>query len=195
MQRLLLKKVQWTGLLILLFVVVLLPDAYSQDKKEGFTVRSAWTRLVDEVYYMSARVDYEFSKEALEALENGVPLDIKVYIEVEGVRNYMWNETVATLVQHYRLAYHALAEQYIVENLNSGTRKSFPSRYTAVSSMGTIDNLPILDRELLSSDKEYRGKIRARLDLESLPAPLRPWAWFTPSWRLSSDWYTWSLKP
>jgi hypothetical protein len=42
---------------------------------------------------------------------------------------------------------------------------------------------------------KYRGRLRLRLDIEALPAPLRPIAYISPSWRLSSGWYEWVFVP
>ena len=43
---------------------------------DGFRVRGVETRLVEDVYYLDARVDLELSQAALEALEHGVPINI-----------------------------------------------------------------------------------------------------------------------
>jgi hypothetical protein len=46
---------------------------------------------------------------------------------------------------------------------------------------------------LLVSDERYEGALRARLDIEALPAPLRVFAYLSDDWRLTSEWYTWPL--
>ena len=60
--------------------------------------------------------------------------------------------------------------------------------------IGTIVDLPLLDRELLADDETYQARMRVELDIEELPLPLRLLSYFTDEWRLRSEWYTWSLQ-
>ena len=183
-----------TWVLLLALTVLALPAA-GAARVAGFAVQHAETVIEDNIYRLNATIDYRFSEEALEALSNGVPLGLRLDIEVLRKRDYLWPETVASLTQRYRLEYHALTELYIVRNVNSGEQESFRSLRAATASLGKIENLPMLDRALVTPEGSYTVRVRARLDVESLPAPLRPWAWFSSDWRLSSDWHTWSLTP
>lgn len=160
---------------------------------EPFTVRSVETVLKDKVYLLNARINYKFSAEALKALESGVPLLILMDVEVEQVR-WWWNKEVATLEQGYLLLYHALTEKYIVNNLNSGAQNNYATLYAALAALGYLENFPILDANLLSADKRYIVRLRVHLDIESLPAPMRPLAYISSQWQLASDWYTWPLQ-
>ena len=159
----------------------------------GFEVISATTRLEGGVYRLNARLEYHFSHAALDALQNGVPLTVKVEMEVRRRRPWLWDDAVYTLAQRWRLEYHALSRQYLVTNLNSGERQGFPSRVIALQAMGGIKDFPLLDQSLLSPDERYEGALRARLDLDALPAPLRLFAYISEDWRLTSEWYTWPL--
>ncbi|HUM93713.1 MAG TPA: DUF4390 domain-containing protein [Candidatus Competibacter sp.] len=159
----------------------------------GFEVIAATTKLEGGVYRLDARIDYHFSKPALEALQNGVPLIIELEMEVRRRRSWVWNETVYSLSQRFKLEYHALSRQYLVNNLNSKERRGFSSRAAALQFMGQINNFPLLDKGLLGRDERYEGALRAWLDIESLPAPLRVFAYLSDDWRLTSEWYTWSL--
>jgi len=158
-----------------------------------FVVESAATRLVEGVYLLDASIKYRFSDEALEALENGVPLTVAIDIQVQRKRWWWLNESVALLEQRYQLHYHALSDQYLLRNLNSGALYTFPSLISAVRRLGVLRGLPLLDAGLIEPGREYTVELRARLDIEALPAPLRPVAYLTPQWRLASDWYGWSL--
>lgn len=174
-----------------LLVLALTPVSARADE---FTIRRAYSEEVGGIYRLNAEIDYVLSAEAREALENGVPLNIKLYIDVKRQRPYVWDETVATLVQHYQLRYHALTEQYIVKNFNSGVQETYSTLRSAMRALGRIEDIPMLDAELLEPDSHYMIHLRARLDIEALPAPLRPWAWFSPNWRLSSNSYSWKLQ-
>ena len=58
----------------------------------------------------------------------------------------------------------------------------------------TGDKLPLLDASLLEDDREYRLRLRAFLDQEKFPGPLRLLAFWRRDWSLASDWYTWPLR-
>lgn len=159
----------------------------------GFEVIAASTKLEGGVYRLNASIEYHFSKPALEAMQNGVPLTVELEMEVRRQRAWVWDEAVYTLTQRFKLEYHALSRQYVVSNLNSGERRGFPSQTAALRFMGQINDFPFLDKGLLTSGQRYDGALRARLDIESLPTPLRLFAYFSDDWRLASEWYTWPL--
>ena len=160
-----------------------------------FSFAAVNTRVEDDVVFLNARIDYALSPEAVEALESGVPLTMVVDIEVHRDRRWWWDKKVAALQQRYQLLYHALSNQYIVRNLNSGAQRSFPERGAAQAALGDIEALPMLDRNLLDPQAGYWARIRASLDIEALPAPMRPLAYISSEWRLDSNWYSWRLQP
>jgi len=159
----------------------------------GFTVLSAVTREVDEVYQLDARIDYTLSTDAREALTNGVPLTLRLDIEILRPRPLMWDEVVASLNVRYRLSYHALSRRYLVENRASGAQHSYNTLYQALTALGTIRALPVLDKRLLEVGQVYDARLRVVLDREDLPAPLRLMAYFSRAWTLNSPWFRWSL--
>lgn len=178
---------------VLLLVLVLLLATGGGVRAAGFEVIGAATRLEGGVYLLDARIEYHFSRAALDALQNGVPLTVRIDMEVRRRRPWLWDETVYKLAQRWRLEYHSLSRQYLATNLNSGERQGFPSRIIALQAMGRIRNFPLLDRTLLTPDARYEGALRARLDIDALPAPLRLFAYLSEDWRLTSAWYTWPL--
>lgn len=161
---------------------------------ENFTVRSVATHLKDKVYLLDANIDYHFSNAALDALRNGVPLIVLLDIKVEQERSWWLNKTIAELQQGYLLLYHALTEKYIVNNLNSGAQENYDRLNSAIAALGNVKDLPILDANLATKDNRYSIKLKTQLDLESLPAPMRPLAYISSDWRLESDWYKWPLQ-
>jgi hypothetical protein len=177
-------------------LLVLLLSSYSLSAQaDGFQVRSVATELKDKVYLLNARIDYRLSNEVVEALQNGVPLIILLDIEVKRERHWWFDKTIAELQQGYLILYHALSETYIVNNLNSGAQKNFTSMNAALRSLGHIEDLPIIDTHLVKPDAKHYVELKTYLDIESLPAPMRPIAYLSPKWRLETDWYQWPLQP
>lgn len=159
----------------------------------SFEIIGAQTRLDNGVYLVDADIRFELSGDSLEALNNSVPLTLQLTLQVRRERDWLWNKTVANLHQRFRLQYHSLAQQYVVTNLNSNELHSFPTYDAAIDFMGRLRAFPLLDRSLLDADTGYQVRIRAELDIRALPSPLRPLAYLSNAWRLSSDWYAWSL--
>ena len=161
---------------------------------EGIEINNVETRLVENVYWLNADIDFNFSNKTLDALKNGVPITIELNIVVSRHRDYLWDETIATLQQRYQLQYHALTKQYLLKNLNSTSIQSHSSLKTALAALGNIINFPLLDKNLLEDHQQYSARMRASVDVEALPVPLRLLAYITSGWRLSSEWYEWPLK-
>ncbi len=159
----------------------------------GFRIERAQTRLVDDVYLLDADIDIEFSPATLEALSSGVAITMILDIEILQPRKLMWDKKVASLSARYQLQLHALTGQYILRNLNSDVLRVFRTIEAAMRALGTLRDFPMLDGHLLARGQPHELKLRARLDIEALPAPLRPMAYLSSLWRQSSEWSTWSL--
>lgn len=161
---------------------------------EGFAIQSVQPAWNGNVYQLDARAQTPLTAPAVEALHRGVALTLTFDIEVNRKRRYWLDETVASLEQKYQLRYHALTDHYLLINLNTGVQGSFPHLQAALDVVGTLVDLPVLDRQFLELHGEYQGRLRVRLDLESLPPPLRLIAYFTPNWWMTSEWHLWTVK-
>ncbi len=169
--------------------------ANAQDEVGHFKIRSAYAELNDGIYYLNARVDFQLSSSAKEALESGIALTFELQINVNRTRRYLPDPEIASLRQRYRLEYHALSERYVLRNLNSGERESFASLNAALGTLGRINQLPILDETLLELSRRYEISLRAMIDTGGLPGPLRLLAFWREDWHLASEWYRWPLRP
>lgn len=163
------------------------------DDPGHFEVRSAVAELRDGVYFLNAWVEYRLSSEARAALESGVPLSIRLDVEISHNRRFWFDSDDADLRQLYQLEYHALSERYIVINANSGDQASFATLFAALNYLGRIERLPLIDAALLESGRNYELRLRAVLDVEQFPGPLRLLAFWRRDWSLASDWYQWPL--
>jgi len=159
----------------------------------SISVDSAESDIVNDMYVVNAEVEYTFSDDALEAIESGIALFIDVDFRVSRRRRYMWDPNVLTLSRRYQIERHALTDRYIITDLVTDDRRTHDSVDSAIADLGRIREIPIAEVATLESENEYQIEIRARLDLESLPAPLRPLAYISPSWRMSSGWYEWKI--
>lgn len=159
-----------------------------------FEVRSASTDLVDGVHHLNARLQLVLSSEALDALASGVPLTIELKIEIIKIRRFYMDDLDAELAVRYELEYRPLSQRYIVRNLNSGDQDSFATLYSALNTLGRVQGLPVVDDALLESNRDYRIRVRALLNTQQYPAPLRLLFFWRDEWQLASEWFEWLLE-
>ncbi len=167
--------------------------ARADDNQSGFVIRTAYTELLNGVYYLNADVDLNMSEDALNALENSVPLTVEWQIEVIRHRRFIWDKTVATLTERFQISYHPLTRRFVIKNLNSGEQQSFASYRDAITNLGQVNDLPVIDASLLEPHTRYMIRMRAVLDITDFPGPLKLIASWFKGWDLSSDWYAWVL--
>src|SRR6056297_1031239 len=153
----------------------------------------ASTRLEEGVWYLDADIDYRLNDTALEALENGLELDIELVIQLNERRRLLWDPEFAELKQRYGLRYHALTERYILRNRNSGEQVSFGALQPALEALGTVRRLPVIDDALLSEEERYDVGLRAIIDIKKLGGALVVFRLFWNDWRITSDWARWRL--
>ena len=164
------------------------------DDPGFFEVRSAVAELRDGVYHLNAFISYRLSTEAMDALHSGVPLGFRLDIEIIHPRRWWFDNDNAALRQSYALEYYALSERYIVVNINSGDQVSFASLLAALEFLGRIERLPLIDTAVLDDDRGYYVRLRASLDQEQFPGPLRLLAFWRRDWAIASEWYRWPLQ-
>ena len=178
-------------------LAVALPCAVSQavhaQGASEFGVRTAYMQLIEGVYFLNARLRLPLDGQLRGALADGVALTLELEIEVNGVRRYWTDETVASLVQRYQLQYHAVSERYLVRNLNSGEQDSFPTLDAAAEHLTHVSSLPVLDQTLINKRRRYEVSMRATLDVGDMPYALRVIMFWVDDSHRSSEWYTWPL--
>jgi hypothetical protein len=177
--------------------LLLVAQAWAQSpiERQGyFEVRSASTTLENGVYRLDARLQLVLSTDALEALNAGVPLTIELQTQIIRVRRFYLDEVEADLATRFELEYRPLSQRYIVRNLNSGDQSSFATLFSALNTHGRITSLPVIDAALLDPDSGYRIRVRAMLQTQQYPAPLRLLFFWRSEWHLQSEWYEWILK-
>lgn len=160
----------------------------------GFVVKSVDTTISEQKLQVSARVDLALSEAAERAVDNGVSLTVLTEFKLQ-TSGALWNETVEKGVNRTRLRYHALSSQYVVEDGNSSRVETYRTVAEALRRMGSLRTVT-LDLPPDGTDRSrYRLAVRSSLDINALPPPLRTMAFFSPDWRLSSDWTQWQINP
>jgi len=163
--------------------------AYGADAE----IKQVTGKIIDGFYFVDATLGIELSADSREAIESGVPLTFVIDFRIEQERRFLWDKNVLALRRSLELAHHALADSYVVTDPVTGTHSVSPSLSGALKTMGMLSSIAIGKASDLDSAADLIGRARVQLDIESLPAPLRPIAYISPSWRIKSDWYVWRI--
>ncbi|MGH8475802.1 MAG: DUF4390 domain-containing protein [Methylococcales bacterium] len=176
------------------FVLFFYGVPVGQAADYGFSIQKAEVVPARSSHVLNADIDYRFSPRAADALAHGVPLTLVVKVRVNRYRRFFWNKTVFSKKLVYRLRYHALRKRYQVYDEVQGGNRYFSSLPATVEAMGKIRGLTVLGPDEFRADARYEAKLKASLDIEALPLPLRSIAYLIPQWYMSSGWYSWSLE-
>ena len=176
---------------IVLFSGLVFPGLiYAQHIDIGF----ATSQCKAGTCFVNARINFDFDDEVLNALEHGVSLDIHVYLRLVQNRKWLWNKVITENTLRFELQYHPLSNNYLVTDLDSGQRQQFQTLEEALVYLGSIKNKQFAEKVELDNDKNYRGRIKAELNIESLPPPLQTAAYVSSQWQLESQWYEWIIR-
>ena len=174
--------------------LLLLFSSVGWSSDYGFGIKRASLEHQGHDYLLNADINYHFSPKAMEALTNGVPLTLALSVQINRHRKYLWDRTLLNIDLLFRLRYHALADMFQIINESSGVQRSFVSLTAAIDALGTIRGMPVLPARRIKPQYTHTARIKAQLNIEALPLPLRPVAYMSPQWYLSSHWFIWSLE-
>ena len=164
------------------------------DDGARFEVRSAFLEPAERVYQLNATLDLGLSKNALQAIREGVPVLVELDLSVVRKRRYLPDVEIASLVQRWQIHYHALSERYLVNNLNSGQQTSYSSLSAALAALSDVRGLPVIDEALIERGQRYEASLRASAAIEGgLPSALK-FILFWIDWKRTTDWYTWTVR-
>ena len=161
-----------------------------------FSVDEVRTKIDGGMLVMDARIGYGFSEDALEALDNGVPLTVEIHVQLRSEDAWVWDDSLVDQRLRYAIRYKPLSEQYLVSQLPGDSGRSYVTRDVAIAALGEIEGMQLVSAERLQGEEApFEIQIKASLDIEELPLPLKPLAYLYPSWKLSSGWTKWPVEP
>jgi len=171
--------------LSLIAALILLPDLLWA---ENFEINQIQTQLQNETYVLDANIRYRLNDTVQEALEHGVPLTMVLHLQVLRRGAWFWQQSVVDFNYYRVLRFHALTGLYEVLDQAQGRSQSFATQEMAIYALGEIQGLPVVDQKQLEEGESYLLELHTQLDIESLPLTLRPQAYLTQDWNLSSSW-------
>lgn len=161
---------------------------------DDFATQISHAELVkqDENYNVQTKIRYQLSPTAKEALHKGIPLTWQVLLEIREIGK-LWDSVIYSRKLPYRLRFHALLNQYEIATPDKQS-EMFLTMNVALGYMSSLPAAPSIAAKLLRPGHHYKLAMKCLFDRESLPVPLRPFAYLDSQWQLSSDWYIWPIQ-
>jgi hypothetical protein len=152
-------------------------------------------RISGQTLEFTGGFDLALTPKVEEALGKGIPLETVLEVRLYRERSLLWNARVASWKHRREIRYHALSGQYLVQRRDggSGTQESFTSLPEALRHLGSLDELRLTLEDPPAAGDSYLVRARTALDIEALPALLRPVAYTSMSWHLDSGWSVWKV--
>jgi len=167
-------------------------SSISAVRATTFDIPAAHITKIGNGHVLNATINYPLTPRVVEALDNGIPIvffqEFKLLDITPLLGEYwQWEETMWQTKIRYELRYHALAQQYVLQDIATGKERHFPSLDGTLHALGKIQNLT-LPPEHLVDNKHLTFALRSGIDLSALPTPMRPGAIISSKWHLTSPW-------
>jgi hypothetical protein len=173
--------------LAIAFIGLSLPP-FLHAKSDDFAVLELSLTEDDLSLLLNGQIIFNFSKSALEALENGLPLGVETEVIIRPAGKWYWPKAVADLIYKLEIQYHELSQHYLVKAIGDEYPRAFLTQSSALEALGTVDDVALIELHRLDPEDRYEISVRSILDSESLPVPLRPLTYLSEDWRLRSGW-------
>ena len=140
-----------------------------------------------------AKLSLSLDPRSATAVVNGIP--ITICIDLELVQNKLWPWSTTFLEWRYpvKLGYHPLSRRFTVTDQRKKSTVVFHTLGEALRQLDRFNVIEILPAAI-AKQKNLVVRIRARIDTESLPAPLRLMSVLLPPWNQQSQWREWPVQ-
>ena len=161
----------------------------------GVTVRDVTLWENENSYLLDADIDYFPTDTVIEALKNGIPLTFEVSMKVRESDSWLgWFDRALTKRKiRFQLRYRPLSSLYEISTDHNNNQRNFVSWKALFANMGELRQIVIAEADKLDAGKKYHVAIKAALDINSLPLPMRPMAYIDSDWDMSSGRSEWPL--
>lgn len=169
-------------------------NALGAWRQASVRIQSVTSSFENDIMVVDAYAEISLGEKVQDALANGLPLSYEFTVEVRKARPFWWDETQASATRHLRIEYHELSRQYMVEDLDSNSRRVISDLKAALRELGTVHKMAVINRSALDKNSGYRARARAELSVEEIPLPLRASSYLSADWHQESGWYAWPLR-
>lgn len=179
---------------VLVFLLLMPFTAKAQEDGIYFTRYALHSvDAANNVYLVSAQLEYQLSEYLESALLKGVPLKVSIVAGLGMQRSWWWNQADSLSTISYQLKYHALSQHFLLTRPDTNENWNFRSLPAALRKMGSIVNYKLPQLPEVIKEGGYYIYMGARLSPATLRLPLRIQSLFSDEYSLSSEVISWPL--
>jgi len=186
-------KISPGSILTIVFIMFLLSDICNAQMS-GIEINHINGVIDNTMLSLDADIEYHLSKETLDALEHGIPLEFDIEFRVKKEREWIWDKIIVSKMITFRIEYQPLSGHYLVSQTNTWRKYQFQNLPEVLDFIGAINRFPLIGVDMIVPGKTYKAEMKAGLNIQALPAPLRPLAYISSQWQLSSPWQGWTIE-
>ena len=182
----------WLGPLLLMLIFGGLAPAWAE---EGIKFKRSSIHSIDaanNVYLLSAQIDYQLSPYLEQALLNGIVLNASTRAVLVKPQ-WWWNQTNNVSSIDYELTYHALSQHYLLTRRDTNENWNFRSLPTALRKMGSVVNHRLPPLPAVIKEGGYFMTLSSTLSPATLRLPLKIQSIFSSQYSMTSEVITWPL--
>lgn len=173
---------------ILCLMLVLKPAAFGS---EGAILKDIVVTNTRDDLLLYLNTDGAFREKMKTAILSGVPATFSFFINLNLVRNYWLDKSIADKKVTHTIKYDSLKKEFIVKrSWEKGDMLRTTSFEEAQKLMTEIASLRISPLKKLEKGRRYRIKAKAELSKLTLPFYLHYVLFFVSLWDFETDWYT-----
>jgi len=183
----------WLGRVFLLLIIFWCAVVWA---KEGIYIKRSAIHKIDaanNVYLVSAQIDYQLSPYLEQALLNGIVLNCNTRMVLVKPGNWWWSQAESLSTLNHQLKYHALSRHFLLTRSDTNENWNFRSLTAALRKMGSVVNhrLPALPKTIHEGGRSIY--LSSTLSPATLRLPLKIQSIFSSQYSMSSEVITWPL--
>lgn len=131
------------------------------------------------------------------ALLHGIAVEYSIQVTLIDPERWFWQNTLASKKMRVRLSYDPLKQTYLLSNLTLSRLNTDRDLPRALSTLGSIQSLPLTSIDQLSPNKVYALQLDVTLERDSLPNALRLSSLIDNEWRVNLNGHAqpWTYHP
>lgn len=131
------------------------------------------------------------------ALLHGIAVEYSIQVKLIDPERWFWQNTLASKKMRVRLSYDPLKQTYLLSNLTLSRLNTDRDLPRALSTLGSIQSLPLITVDQLTPNKAYALQLEVNLERDSLPNALRLSSLIDSEWRVNLNAHAqpWTYHP
>lgn len=173
---------------------LLISVASIAQAEPAFQVKKASFTMQDRLLVLDSTIEIDLPEYINKALDQGFAVPLMFEVEVLNYSQYWLDEKLLSLKQQYQLHYLPMLSSYAIFDVNANQRIYFNSRQEAVGYLKAIYAYPMFDITNIDQPGSVYVRIRAGIDVDELPLPLKSSSLWNNDWGLQSDWFEFKIE-